>query len=442
MASNNQTKMTSSPMKRKNDQLDSPTEKDMRKKIAYDFKFNSAFHQLTTDKFSNEAYNKNTKDGKYKVNVRRADRANINRIGFGKAMRLSQAKDVIDCKKVSRNMICVTFNKRESANKFAENSEEMLRRGYVTTIPVHYRAVVGVVKEVPVDVSAKEILDEIGKKNPVLKIVRMTRKMKNGHRDYSLNVKIFFEGDTLPTEVAIYGGKERVHPYIAPVLQCSSCLRYGHHAKACKSSANKIQICSNCGNCGHQSDRCRAAQPSCVHCKETHDALSRECPERVRQNNIRILMTNERLSFQEVLEKHPQYTSKNQFSLLENLNEFPALNRVSYKRQLTAGLTKTVKLPYRRIKVNAPKQAEKYSSYYSELQILTDPTTPMAENPNRVTEEEKLKTVSANQNHVEETKEISSDYEEEDMNITIIETHSNTMEENNAETINSLHKSS
>jgi hypothetical protein len=381
--------------KRTADDLEnSPGREERTKKHATGFIYDKEKHCYESNEFRTATYEYDNANGIYKVNVQRADSAMINRIGFGRALRRINPQHVKDCKMVSRNTICITFSERESANKFVKDEEKLKGIGYVATIPIYYRSVVGVIKDVPTDMTAKEIFDEIETSSEILRIERMTRRLKNGHRDYSLNVKIHFKGDILPSHIAIYGFRERVQPYIAPVLQCVSCLKFGHHSSSCKSSLSKKKKCSRCGLENHRNDECMAARPTCIHCKQEHDALARECPERMRQNNVRILMTSEKLSFQEVLEKYPQFTSKNQFDLLSNLQDFPTLNRASYKQQLT-GRTKFVYANKQYRPLSLSRRPDKFSSMYAENTIRSEPTRPMGANMHKVTEIEKELTAMA-----------------------------------------------
>jgi hypothetical protein len=381
--------------KRNADDLEnSPGRDERNKKHAKGFIYDKEKHCYESNEFRTATYDYDNANGIYKVNVQRADSAIINRIGFGRALRRINPQHVRDCKMVSRNTICMTFSERESANRFVKDEEKLNGIGYVASIPIYYRSVVGVIKDVPTDMTAKEIFDEIQTSSEILRLERMTRRLKNGHRDYSLNVKIHFKGDILPSHIAIYGFREKVQAYIAPVLQCVSCLKFGHHSSSCKSSLSKKKKCSRCGLENHRNDECMAARPTCIHCKQEHDALARECPERIRQNNVRILMTSEKLSFQEVLEKYPQYTNKNQFDLLSNMQDFPTLNRVSYKQQLT-GRTKFVYANKSYRPISLPRGPEKFSSFYAENSVQSQPTRPMGNNMHKVSEIEKQLTALA-----------------------------------------------
>lgn len=382
---NDKNSTVQNPKKRQHD--NSFDEEIETKKQALAFTYDKGFHTFQRDDDHKSTYTHESTSGTYKVNVKKWNSYSINRIGFGKILHRMNVKNIDACKMISKNILCVHFSSREAANNFVANPQ-LGTFGYEATIPIYYRTAVGVIKNVPIDISAKELFDEINPNNAIVKIERMTRRMPNGHRNYALNIKIHFDGDTIPPNVTIYHGRERVQAFIPPVLQCTGCLRYGHHAKACKASS-EVATCPRCGLKGHKRENCDKPQPTCIHCKQQHEATARICPERVRQNNIRIIMTGEKLSFKETIEKYPQYTSQNQFELLENLQEFPPLQRNTYKNTLLGKKQKLLTRPERSRAIFPRKQPEKYSSHYSQLAINTVATAAMSSNQHIVNEVEK-----------------------------------------------------
>lgn len=356
------------------------------KKHAPAFTYDKATHVFESENLNKDIYTNDRLDGVYKVNVRRSDAQPVNRIALGKFLTRNNIKNVRTCKKVSWNTACVHFSQREDANKFVA-IQGLKEAGYDAFIPLYYRSVVGVVRNVPVDMSAKEIYDEISERNDILKLERMTRRLKNGHRDYSLNIKITFSCNELPKCVSIYHGLEKVTPYIPPLLQCRGCFMFGHHVNSCKTS-NDI-ICQRCGSQDHDRNSCTAARPSCLNCKGDHEANSRECIERTRQENIRILMNGKRMTYREVLENFPTYTSSNQYNVLENLEDFPTLHRDSYRDQLEGKKSKIVSRPQRKRLIFSRKQADANSLYYSLHTHSSGPSTSMPNNTHKVSEVEK-----------------------------------------------------
>lgn len=427
-------------LKRSHD--DSDNEENANKKHAQAFQYDKEKHTYHNTLIKSSTYKSENANGIYKVNIKKSNGYRINRIGVGKTLTRMMIKNILSCNQISSNIICVHFDNREEANKLIGNGQ-LKMHGYEAFIPEFYSTVIGVIKNVPTDITAQEIYDEIKNEYDIIKIERMTRRLSYGHRDYAMNVKIKFSSDLLPPTVTLFHSIERVHTYIPPVLQCTGCLRYGHSIKACKAS-DAAKMCSNCGLKGHKRTECVSLQASCFYCKGHHEATSRNCPERIRQNNIRILMTGEKLSFREVIDKYPQYTSKNEFQLLENMQQFPPLQRNSYKNQLT-GKNKFVSVPVKTRQIYAKKMPEKFSNHYADHIVNTDPSNAMNFNHNKVTEVEKEIT---KQNQEMRTAKLVANndsiggYSENESNSSLMEILENmTPQEENNQNITNTHTS-
>ena len=64
------------------------------------------------------------------------------------------------------------------------------------------------------------------------------------------------------------------------VVQCYTCLKFGHRSKNCKSET-KEKVCARCAQPGHMSDQCSTAAVQCANCQGAHVAWSKECPKRI-----------------------------------------------------------------------------------------------------------------------------------------------------------------
>lgn len=51
-------------------------------------------------------------------------------------------------------------------------------------------------------------------------------------------------------------------------------------------------------------------KPVCYNCEQEHEATNKECPERIRQNNIHILMAQHHLSYHEASLEIPKIEKK------------------------------------------------------------------------------------------------------------------------------------
>ncbi|MPC61997.1 hypothetical protein E2C01_056076 [Portunus trituberculatus] len=90
----------------------------------------------------------------------------------------------------------------------------------------------------------------------------------------------------------VSGSREVVRRFVSRPLQCFSCYRYGHGKRSCKEA-------SRCGNCSaldsHSEEHCNAAA-YCFHCRDTHQARSRQCPRYRLEQDILQLINNQFIS--------------------------------------------------------------------------------------------------------------------------------------------------
>ncbi|KAL3277634.1 hypothetical protein HHI36_012975, partial [Cryptolaemus montrouzieri] len=75
------------------------------------------------------------------------------------------------------------------------------------------------------------------------------------------------------------------------IPQCNKCLHFGHTQKSCRGKS----ICANCGGNHEEADKCKY-ETKCLYCKQRHTAKDRLCPEYMRQQKIREIMTLHNIS--------------------------------------------------------------------------------------------------------------------------------------------------
>lgn len=268
----------------------------------------------------------------------------------------------------------VSFNRPKEAEDLINSrllTEEFKYRVYV---PNMLKESVGVVRNVAPSLSEEEILNNIqtaGKKK-VVKVERISR-MRDGVLIPTYSIKIFVEGQELPESVAIYGVCEMVEAYIFPIKMCKKCWRYGHRVNACKSAKGR---CENCGSeqDGQGQDCVNPCinPTNCIQCKQTHKVTDRNCPERIRQDKIRYVMANERLTFMEASNKFPK--SNQAQHRLDSLTEFPPMigNDSNNARQNTrpqTSQTGTVKKPGNQLK-QPPIEQTNFSNIISKITAI------------------------------------------------------------------------
>lgn len=201
-------------------------------------------------------------------------------------------------KRVGRNRVSVEFTKPEQANCFLICTK-LFDKGYIASIPIYNITRMGVISDVPQDWTDEEVLlniqvpDGIGK---ILKVRRINRKVTS--QDISewkptQSVIATFDGQVLPTRVFACYTSLPVKLYQYPTVQCFNCCRYGHTKPKCRSKPR----CSKCGE-NHTTDSCNK-NPSCLFCCGNHLATSKDCPEQLRQKNIKTIMAEKNISYEE-----------------------------------------------------------------------------------------------------------------------------------------------
>ncbi|EFN74602.1 hypothetical protein EAG_01843, partial [Camponotus floridanus] len=139
-----------------------------------------------------------------------------------------------------------------------------------------------IIRGVPLDLSKEEITKEIISPFKISSVRRLNRRASNSHPpnvNYvpSKTVAITFKGQALPKYLHLFWVRYEVHPFVAKVPSCSSCLRLGHSYIQCKSNAR----CSHCGENRHADDaQCPKFNlpPTCANCRDPHKPNDPFCP--------------------------------------------------------------------------------------------------------------------------------------------------------------------
>uniref|UniRef100_A0A2A4JQD0 CCHC-type domain-containing protein n=1 Tax=Heliothis virescens TaxID=7102 RepID=A0A2A4JQD0_HELVI len=167
----------------------------------------------------------------------------------------------------------------------------------------------GVVKGVPTDWSELETIDNL--KSPlgkILKVRRLNRKITSeGKPEWipTSSVVVTFDGQSLPERVFCFYNSLPVETYNYPTIQCFGCCKYGHTRTNCRSKPR----CYRCGG-DHFGDGCSVEEPKCFYCTGSHTAISKHCPEYIRQRNIKASMAKDNISYSEATKIHaPSFRS-------------------------------------------------------------------------------------------------------------------------------------
>ena len=109
-------------------------------------------------------------------------------------------------------------------------------------------------------------------------------------------VLLTFNSPTLPYTLYIPGERYdcRIYPFHRRPMLCTSCQRYGHTGKRCRS---QTVVCRRCSTPGHSSTNC-TSEAQCFHCKGPHEAGSRTCPQHVRETTLLRIQEDHKVSLQ------------------------------------------------------------------------------------------------------------------------------------------------
>ena len=93
-------------------------------------------------------------------------------------------------------------------------------------------------------------------------------------------VKVVLTGKEQPARFTKGHWCFRMRPFVKGPQQCFNCLRFGHHARTCRS---EIQTCRYCAG-RHHSHKCKDNKQltlKCANCGQEHATTSRLCPKRI-----------------------------------------------------------------------------------------------------------------------------------------------------------------
>lgn len=235
----------------------------------------------------------------------------INEIQIGQLLQKLNFKSINLIKKTSRNRVVVSFADKYEANKIISNVSIKVLHNIKAYIPNSFIKCVGIVRDVPVDLSEDELAEScrVQGGTQIDKIERMTYwDSINKCAKPSRNIKIEFRSTNLPENMIVFYVKKNIEPFIPKPTICKKCLRYGHVAKICRSTETN---CINCSEVTHALD----INCSCAHCKNKcitkckycqvgdHNSTQVKCPEYIKQTEIKKIMYTENLSFMEAKNK-------------------------------------------------------------------------------------------------------------------------------------------
>lgn len=171
----------------------------------------------------------------------------------------------------------VTFRDIVQANRCLEldkNSENPLVKFVILN---RIRKCKGIIKDWDNDMPLDELASAIENSKNILQLERMKKrsfsaKDRRTTITYSHLVLVTMEGGSVPEFLSMYNGVTRINirPFVEPVIQCFSCLRFGHVKDKC----GRFKVCNVCGKAFHSDCNDRAR---CINCGGNHSAMDKGC---------------------------------------------------------------------------------------------------------------------------------------------------------------------
>ncbi|XP_011632335.1 uncharacterized protein LOC105424010 [Pogonomyrmex barbatus] len=177
--------------------------------------------------------------------------------------------------------------------------------------------------------SIMDFYDLLTKPEDVVRIERMMRRRWNKEENKVEfepvdSVIITFKGNQPRDKISFFNDLAvlRVRSYVAPVMQCYKCFRYGHRKIHCKSE----ECCINCGEKAHG----HCDKPTkCRNCGEGHKSTDRKCDVYERNQRIKKVMAYNNASYKEAIEilEGSEEGPTEIYDRYEKPNNWPLLSR-------------------------------------------------------------------------------------------------------------------
>lgn len=192
------------------------------------------------------------------------------------------------------NGVLRIFCKDEKQNNEAKKVEKLVV-SVECIIPRGKQGLKGVVYGVYSGLTEKEILDNVKPRGLVTDVRRFKPRVGV---EGGPPVQITFNNDMLPERVFIGSLAYRVKEYIRPPLRCFNCQRFGHVAGSCRGKRK----CAKCGG-DHAIQECKAEDPKCPNCGESHAAAFRGCRYFVQAKQVQKVRDQEKISYVEAVKQ-------------------------------------------------------------------------------------------------------------------------------------------
>lgn len=210
-------------------------------------------------------------------------------------------------KKIGRNRFSVEFDTAEHANDFLSHSA-LASAKYGAIIPSFLVTRMGIIRDISTEWSMEEVVQNVSVPSGFGRVIKARRLSRKSYGENNApiwsptrSVVLTFSGRVLPPRVFCFYSSLPVECYLLPTIQCNNCCRFGHVKAQCRSKPR----CLKCSQ-DHSSESCSSSLLSCLFCSGSHCANDKSCPEQQRQRNIKLIMSQENLSYTDSSARFPR----------------------------------------------------------------------------------------------------------------------------------------
>lgn len=283
--------------------------------------------------------------------------------GLARLLKEENIPDIVSVKYINLNKAIISFDKAESAAILVSN-KNISEKGLRCYCTQEINKTFGVIKDVDLEMSEKEILSSLKCDQTIMSVKRLNRRnTMSGAWEPSESVRLCFDCPSLPEYVYTSDIRIKVVPYKFPVTQCSRCWRFGHSMRICPS------LKAVCPKCTGNHENCETTSFKCVNCSGNHMALSRLCPSFIKEKKVREMMSELNCTYNKAVatynstipmtsidtQKDSSFPPLSQVSLTPSMNHLEDHTYASCLKSPSSSMARTAAEPRRTSSV-APRQ--------------------------------------------------------------------------------------
>lgn len=251
--------------------------------------------------------------------------------------KLNLLEGIVDIKKIGFRRSKVKLTNPKNANNIVTQNKKLEEHNLKAFIPINFVHKVGIIRDVPVNFSEKDIEENLLSDIKIKAVSRFTRvdSQNNEKRIPTETVKVTFYGNNLPESVILFFCRRKVEYFVPNPKQCKKCGRLGHLERMCKAKQFRCLSCGNNPKC----NPCVSENQVCILCgNNDHKCFDdlKKCPKKREQKKMAEIMAIGNFSYNEAISKYNLQSTANRFSILtdnEYEQNFPEISQKNNKNK-------------------------------------------------------------------------------------------------------------